>query len=75
LFVAVEGDAFGISIRQADVRAKAVTSLRASACVDCHVIKIKELSDVLESYPITSQHMLALMDAAGRWPTEEVSYN
>ncbi|XP_031553619.1 potassium voltage-gated channel subfamily H member 7-like isoform X4 [Actinia tenebrosa] len=67
----VEGDAFGISLRQSDVRSKAVISLRASACVDCHVIKIKELNDVLESYPHIRQHLLGLMDTAVQWPRDE----
>ncbi|KAK3696477.1 hypothetical protein QZH41_011803, partial [Actinostola sp. cb2023] len=67
----VEGNAFGTSLRQAALRTKSVTSLRASTCVDCHVIKIKELNDVLQSYSGTRESMLRLMDAADQWPLEE----
>lgn len=36
------------------------------------MIKIKELNDVLESYPHIRQRLLGLMDAAVQWPRDEV---
>ena len=39
-------------------------SLRASTCVDCHVIKLKDLEDVMTSYPNLRAQLLSMMDAA-----------
>lgn len=45
-------------------RPRAVVSLRASTCVDCHVIKLKDLEDVMTSYPNLRAQLLSMMDAA-----------
>lgn len=39
-------------------------TLRASTCVDCHVIKLKDLADILRSYPNLRSQLLRMMDAA-----------
>ncbi|XP_020618939.1 potassium voltage-gated channel subfamily H member 7-like isoform X4 [Orbicella faveolata] len=59
-----EGDAYGASLRQISSRPRAVVSLRASTCVDCHVIKLKDLEDVMTSYPNLRAQLLSMMDAA-----------
>jgi len=59
-----EGDAYGASLRQISTRPRAVVSLRASTCVDCHVIKLKNLEDVMTSYPNLRAQLLSMMDAA-----------
>lgn len=64
LFSLGEGDAYGASLRQISSRPRAVVSLRASTCVDCHVIKLKDLEDVMTSYPNLRAHLLSMMDAA-----------
>ena len=63
-FFAGEGDAYGASLRQISSRPRAVVSLRASTCVDCHVIKLKDLEDVMTSYPNLRAQLLSMMDAA-----------
>ncbi|XP_032238933.1 potassium voltage-gated channel subfamily H member 6 isoform X3 [Nematostella vectensis] len=60
----VDGDAYGTSLRQAGRRPKSVASLRAATCVDCHVIKIEELDDVMQSYPSSRARLLTAMDDA-----------
>lgn len=59
-----EGDAYGASLRQISARPRAVVTLRASTCVDCHVIKLKDLADVMRSYPNLRAQLLAMMDSA-----------
>ena len=60
-----EGDAYGASLRQISSRPRAKVTLRASTCVDCHVIKLKDLHDVLLSYPADLRtQLLETMDAA-----------
>lgn len=59
-----EGDAYGASLRQISSRPRAKVALRASTCVDCHVIKLKDLQDVLLSYSDLRTHLLETMDAA-----------
>ncbi|XP_058969497.2 potassium voltage-gated channel subfamily H member 6 isoform X4 [Pocillopora verrucosa] len=59
-----EGDAYGASLRQISSRPRAVVTLRASTCVDCHVIKLKDLADILRSYPNLRSQLLRMMDAA-----------
>jgi len=61
-----EGDAYGANLRQiySRPRARAAVSLRASTCVDCHVIKLKDLEDVMSSYPDQRTELLEMMDAA-----------
>ena len=63
-FFVGEGDAYGASLRQISTRPRAVVSLRASTCVDCHVIKLKNLEDVMTSYPNLRAQLLSMMDAA-----------
>lgn len=62
--VTEEGDAYGASLRQISSRPRAVVTLRASTCVDCHVIKLKDLADILRSYPNLRSQLLRMMDAA-----------
>lgn len=45
-------------------RPRAVVSLRASTCVDCHVIKLRDLEDVMSSYPNLRAQLLSMMDAS-----------
>ena len=59
-----EGDAYGASLRQISSRPRAKVALRASTCVDCHVIKLKDLDDVLQSYRDLRTQLLETMDAA-----------
>lgn len=59
-----EGDAYGASLRQISSRPRAVVTLRASTCVDCHVIKLRDLEDVMSSYPNLRAQLLSMMDAA-----------
>lgn len=59
-----EGDAYGASLRQISSRPRAVVTLRASTCVDCHVIKLKDLADILRLYPNLRSQLLRMMDAA-----------
>ncbi|XP_078369950.1 voltage-gated inwardly rectifying potassium channel KCNH2-like isoform X2 [Oculina patagonica] len=59
-----EGDAYGASLRQISSRPRAVVTLRASTCVDCHVIKLRDLEDVMSSFPNLRAQLLSMMDAA-----------
>lgn len=59
-----EGDAYGASLRQIASRPRAVVTLRASTCVDCHVIKLRDLEDVMSSFPNLRAQLLSMMDAA-----------
>ena len=59
-----EGDAYGASLRQICSRPRAKVTLRSSTCVDCHVIKLKDLEDVMSSYRDQRAQLLGMMDAA-----------
>jgi len=77
-YIPGEGDAYGANLRQiySRPRARAAVSLRASTCVDCHVIKLKDLEDVMSSYPDQRTELLEMMDAADNNDLyEEVLYN
>ena len=57
-----EGDAYGASLRQTHSRPRANVSLKASSCVDCHVIKLSDLEDVMASYRDQQRQLLDMMD-------------
>lgn len=61
-----EGDAYGASLRQINCRPRSKVSLKASTCVDCHVITLKDLEDVMVSYRERQRQLLGMMDAANR---------
>lgn len=57
-----EGDAYGASLRQTHSRPRANVSLKATSCVDCHVIKLSDLEDVMVSYRDQQRQLLDMMD-------------
>lgn len=59
-----EGDAFGANLRQIDSRPRAKVTLKASTCVDCHVIKLRDLEDVMSSYRQQRAQLIEMMDEA-----------
>ena len=62
-----EGDAFGAKLSQVNSRrCKAVVSLRAATCVDCHMIKLEDMEDVLSPYESTYAHVQRLMERSNQ---------
>lgn len=70
-----EGDAYGASLRQTHSRPRANVSLKASSCVDCHVIKLKDLEDVMVSYRDQQRQLLEMMDNSDPKDTFETVIN